>query len=76
MKMTTMPALKVLFSMLDETFVGRINDYIDENRVRLNDHSDQLVGQIKQDRHSAQLQFDMNDQLPQDLGLFLSLIHI
>ena len=70
-QMATMPALKVLFSVIDETFVGRINDYIDENRTRLDDHSDQLVGQIKQNRHSAQLQFDMNDQLPQDLGLLL-----
>jgi len=71
MQMATMPALKVLFSVIDETFVDRINDYIDENRSSLNDHSDQLVGQIKQDSHSAQLQFNMNDQLPKDLGLLL-----
>ena len=70
MQIATMPALKVLFSVIDETFVDRINDYIDENITRLDDHSDQLVGKIKQARQSAQLQFDMNDKLPQDLECF------
>ena len=69
MHMSTMPALKLLFAVLDKSMVDTINDYIDNHHLQ--DHSDQLVGQIRQDKKSAQLQLNMNDLVPNKLGEFL-----
>ena len=69
MHMSTMPALKLLFAVLDKSMVGTINEYIDNHKLQ--DHSNQLVGQIRQDKKSAQLQLDMNDLVPKKLGEFL-----
>ena len=69
MHMSTMPALKLLFAVLDESMVDTINDYIDNHHLQ--DHSDELVGQIRQDKKSAQLQLNMNDLVPNKLGEFL-----
>jgi|TARA_R110002012_G_scaffold21451_4_gene74910 hypothetical protein len=69
MHMSTLPALKLLFAVLDEDMIKIINDYIDSHK--LEDHSDQLVGQIRQDKKSAQLQLNMNDTVPSKLGEFL-----
>ena len=58
-----------MFAVLDKSMVDTINEYIDNHKLQ--DHSNQLVGQIRQDKKSAQLQLDMNDLVPKKLGEFL-----
>ena len=67
----TQPALKFGFCQLTKENVSIINDYIDNNIENLDDHSDQLVGQIKQNNKSSQLALNMKDKVPHQFGQFL-----
>ena len=69
----TLPALKLGFCQLDEESVSSINNYVDENAENLDDLSSKFVGQIKQNKKSSQLKFDMKDKVPAQFGKFLSL---
>ena len=69
----TLPALKLGFCQLDEESVSSINNYVDENAENSVDLSSELVGQIKQNKKSSQLKFDMKDKVPAQFGKFLSL---
>ena len=51
----TLPALKLGFCQLEEENISAINNYVDENAENLDDHSSELVGQIKQNNKSLQL---------------------
>ena len=66
----TIPQLKLGFAgiRLDDIYI--INKYIDDNTEKLPDLSSQLVGQIKQDEKSKQLEFDLNDTVPKQLSKF------
>ena len=66
----TVPAIKLGFSAISLQEVDIINKYIDDNIDRLPDLSYQLVGQIKQDKRSAQPEFILTDEVPQQLGKF------
>lgn len=66
----TIPQLKLGFSAISLNEVDIINKYIDDNIHRLPDLSHQLVGQIKQDKKSAQPEFDLNDTVPKQLSKF------
>ena len=66
----TIPQLKLGFSAISLDEVDIINKYIDDNTNRLPDLSSQLVGQIKQDEKSKQLEFDLNDTIPKQLSKF------
>ena len=66
----TIPAIKLGFSALSLKEVDIVNKYIDDNIDRLPDLSHQLVGQIKQDKRSAQPEFILTDEVPQQLGKF------
>ncbi|SVC74354.1 uncharacterized protein METZ01_LOCUS327208, partial [marine metagenome] len=52
------PQLKLGFAGIGLDEIDIINKYIDDNTDRLPDLSSQLVGQIKQDKKSMQLEFD------------------
>jgi len=67
----TQPALKLGFCQLDEESVSVINNYVDENAENLDDLSYDLVGQIKQNKKSSQLKFNMKDKVPHQFGEFL-----
>ena len=67
----TIPQLKLGFAVIGLDEVNIINKYIDDNTERLPDLSSQLVGQIKQDEKSKQLEFDLNDTVPKQLSKFL-----
>ena len=67
----TMPALKLGFCQLDEESISVINNYVDENAENLDDLSSKLVGQIKQNKKSSQLKFNMKDKVPHQFGEFL-----
>ena len=66
----TIPQLKLGFAGIGLDEVNIINKYIDDNTERLPDLSSQLVGQIKQDEKSKQLEFDLNDTVPKQLSKF------
>ena len=66
----TVPAIKLGFSAISLQEVDVINKYVDDNIDRLPDLSHQLVGQIKQDERSAQPEFILTDEVPQQLGKF------
>ena len=66
----TIPQLKLGFSAISLGEVDIINKYIDDNTDILPDLSSQLVGQIKQNERSAQPEFILTDEVPQQLGKF------
>ena len=68
----TLPALKLGFCQLEEENISAINNYVDENAENLDDHSSELVGQIKQNNKSLQLSLNMKDKVPNQLGKFLT----
>ena len=67
----TLPALKLGFCQLEEENISAINNYVDENAENLDDLSSKLVGQIKQNKKSSQLKFNMKDKVPHQFGEFL-----
>jgi hypothetical protein len=62
------PALCMMQARLPMRVVNRTNDYIDSVRDSAADFSKLLVGQIKQNPRSAQLQMDLHQQFPSDLA--------
>ena len=66
----TIPQIKLGFASISLDAVDIINKYIDDNIHRLPDLSHQLVGQIKQDKRSSQPEFNLNDEVPRQLGNF------
>ena len=66
----TIPQLKLGFSAISLDEVDIINKYIDDNTDRLPDLSSRLVGQIKQNEKSKQLEFNLNDTVPKQLSKF------
>ena len=66
----SMPSIKLGFTQMGQDDVNLINKYIDDNVDRLPDLSSSLVGQIKQNEKSKQLEFDLNDPVPKKLGDF------
>ena len=73
----TIPQLKLGFAGIGLDDINIINKYIDDNTEKLPDLSSQLVGQIKQDEKSKQLEFDLNDTVPKQLrksGLYIAML--
>ena len=66
----SIPSIKLGFTQMDQDDVNVINIYIDDNVDRLPDLSSSLVGQIKQNEKSKQLEFDLTDLVPKKLGDF------
>ena len=66
----TIPQIKLGFAGIGLNEVDIINKYIDDNTDKLPDLSSQLVGQIKQDEKSKQLEFNLNDTVPKQLSKF------
>ena len=69
----TIPQLKLGFAGIGLDDINIINKYIDDNTEKLPDLSSQLVGQIKQDEKSKQLEFDLNDTVPKQLSKFFTM---
>jgi len=61
------PALFLMEVRLPLPLVNTVNDYIDSVRESAADHSKSLVGQIRRDPRSAQLELDLRQKTP--LGL-------
>ena len=59
MKDIAIPAVKMVEGQLPSSYMGELNSYIDKHRGDANDYSNHLVGQIKQNERSAQLDLDM-----------------
>ena len=74
MKIHTIPALKILQVTVPMSYVNAINDHID-NVVIPNDKSfaDGLVGQINQDKKSAQLDFPFDTEFGKEFQNFLEM---
>ena len=62
------PALYMMQARLPMRVVNRTNEYIDSVRNSAEDHSVSLVGQIRQNPRSAQLNLDLRDTVPFNLA--------
>jgi putative 2-oxoglutarate-Fe(II)-dependent oxygenase superfamily protein len=62
------PALYMMEARLPMRLVNRVNGYIDGVRDSAADHSNALVGQIRQNPRSAQLNLDLRESVPRDLA--------
>jgi len=62
------PALYIMEAQLPKPLVDMVNDYIDSVRDSATDHSGSLVGQIRQNPRSAQLQLDLRQKVPSALA--------
>ena len=62
------PALYIMEARLPPPLVDMVNTYIDSVRESATDHSKSLVGQIRQDPRSAQLQLDLRQKVPSALA--------
>jgi hypothetical protein len=62
------PALCMMQAHIPMRLVKRTNDYIDSVRDSAADQSNSLVGQIRQNPRSAQLNLDLRDRFPADLA--------
>ena len=69
----TIPQIKLGFAGIGLDDINIINKYIDDNTEKLPDLSSPLVGQIKQDEKSKQLEFDLNDTVPKQLSKFFTM---
>jgi hypothetical protein len=67
-RLITKPALQILEARLPQSIVDGINAYIDEARDRAADYSHELVGQIRRDPRSAQLELNLSERKPADLA--------
>ena len=67
-ELITKPALHLMEARFPVRLVNAVNTYIDGVRESAADHSRALVGQIKQDQRSAQLQLDLGQHIPSKLG--------
>jgi hypothetical protein len=67
-RMITKPALHMMEANLPPDLIDKVNAYIDTVRESANDYSFALVGQIRQNRKSAQLQMDLQQKIPAALA--------
>ena len=68
----TIPAYKLMAVQFPDTFVDDINKHIDEVIIPSNvSHEGQLVGQINQDKKSAQWTFPLDDGVGKDFKLVI-----
>ena len=68
----TIPAYKLLAIQFPDEFVDDINDHIDNVIIPSNvSHEGQLVGQINQDKKSAQWTLPLNDDVGKDFKLVI-----
>ena len=67
-RILTKPALHILEARLPVEYTDTINAYIDSIRGTAADYSDALVGQIRQDKRSAQLELDLRQQKASQLA--------
>ena len=58
MNINKIPAVNFVEGKLPPEFMNELNSYIDEHRGKMNDYSDHLVGQIKQNEKSQQLELE------------------
>lgn len=68
------PALFLMEARLPMALVNVVNEYIDSVRDSAADHSKSLVGQIRQNSKSAQLQWDLRQNVVS--GLAAVIVHI
>jgi hypothetical protein len=66
------PALHFIEARIPLEYVAHINAYIDRVRARSEDYSGELVGQIKQNRLSAQLKLDLDEDVPGNLATVIA----
>jgi len=67
-KIITKPALHILEARLPLDYVAKINRYIDSVRDTARDYAVELVGQIKRNKQSAQLEMDLAQDVPAGLA--------
>jgi hypothetical protein len=64
LKIHSRPALHFLEARLPSDLIDTVNRYIDSIRAGAKDYSADLVGQIKRDKRSAQLEMDLTQRTP------------
>ena len=67
-RMITQPALHLMEAQLPADLIDKVNAHIDARRGNANDNASALVGQIRRDKKSAQLQIDREQKIPAALG--------
>ena len=68
----TIPAYKLMAVQFPDAFIDDINNHIDEVIIPSNvSHEGQLVGQINQDKKSAQWTFPLDDKMGKDFKLVI-----
>jgi hypothetical protein len=67
-RIITKPALILVEARLPADLIDSVNRHIDGVRESARDYSGELVGQIKRDRRSAQLQLDLSQKVPAALA--------
>lgn len=71
-RILTKPALHILEARLPLGLIRAINEHIDAVRARAPDYSHELVGQIRRNRQSAQLELDLKERKPADLATIIT----
>ncbi len=67
-RIITQPALYLMEASLPFDLIDKVNAHIDTVRESASDYSTELVGQIKRDRNSAQLQMNLDENIPAALA--------
>jgi hypothetical protein len=67
-RMVVKPALHIMEANLPASLIDKVNTHIDTVRESANDYSFALVGQIRQNKKSAQLQMDLQEKMPAALA--------
>ena len=68
----TIPSYKLMAVQFPDAFIDDINNHIDEVIIPSNvSHEGQLVGQINQDKKSAQWTFPLDDKMGKDFKLVI-----
>lgn len=67
-RLVTKPALYMMEAQLPLSLIDKVNQHIDAVRESAADYSNALVGQIKQNQRSAQLQMDLRQKMPAALA--------
>jgi len=71
-RIITKPAVHLIEARLPIALIDRVNAYIDGERERAEDYAGELVGQIKQDRRSAQLKLSLAESVPAMLAQIIA----
>jgi hypothetical protein len=67
-RVITQPALYLMEAFLPSDLIHKVNAHIDAVRESASDYAPALVGQIKRDKKSAQLQMDLRQKTPEALA--------